>query len=313
MNSVLLKVRGNMSHPFTHPSAKPLLRRVAQLFEAPDTFILRDSNIVFVCGGPMDRSSMRSRFCEYAKTDLKILRVFLAEDAEKDYVSHDNPDFHNVGEFEKIIADVSDCLMIFPESPGSYAELGFFSAHEQLRKKILVVNDFTLQGEDSFISRGPVELIDKYSHFKPTIQMQFNADVDFTMVRQRLEKRISGSKRRRFESIAYNDLATKDKLFIVFAFVELLISISFEGLEYAFKSVFGHSNREDLKHLLSILVAAKLVDRKGAVNDHFSAVVGAQPFIEFESLNKPEFRLLVLNFYQQEFPDLAALCVEATT
>lgn len=299
-----------MSHPFSHPSAKSLLKRVAQLFEANDTYILKDSNIVFVCGGPMDEPSMRRQFCNYAKESLNTFRVFLAENAEKDYVTHDDPDFHNIGEFEEIIGGVSDCLIIFPESPGSYAELGFFSANEQLRKKLLVVNDSTLQGMDSFISRGPIELIDKHSNFKPTIQL-LNDNPNFGIIKQRLEKRINGSKRKRFQTTSYADLTTKDKLFIVFSFVELLISVSFDGLEYAFKSVFEHSKKDDIRHLLSILVAANLVVRQGPVHDHFSVTADAKPFMEFESLNKPEFRLQILAFYEKEFPEIAALCMGA--
>lgn len=300
-----------MSHPFSHPSAKSLLKRVAQLFKATDTYILKDSNIVFVCGGPMDKPSMRKKFCEYAKLTLTTLRVFLAEDAEKDYVTHDDPDFHNVGEFEEIIGDVSDCLIIFPESPGSYAELGYFSAREKLRKKILVVNKSTLQSSDSFISRGPIELIDKNSDFKPTIQLNFSRKPKFEIVKERLEKRIKGSKRKKFESTVYSALTPKEKLFIVFSFVELLIVVSLEGLDFAFKSVFGHSSTSDIRDLLSILVAAKLVVRIGHDHDQFSLAVDAKSFMEFESLNKPEFRLEVLAFYEKEFPEIAALITGA--
>ena len=306
-----------MGHPFSHPSAKSLLRRVAVLFSASDTFILKDSNIVFVCGGPLvkgsmdDKPSMRKLFCDYAKENLKILRLFLAEDAEKDYVSHDDPDFHNIGEFEEIIGSVSDCLIIFPESPGSFAELGYFSAQLKLRKKILIVNDYTLQGEDSFISRGPIEIIDKHSDFKPTIQMQFTQEANFDMVKKRLEKRITGSKRSKFQFTDYNSLTGKEKFFIVFSLVELFVTITFDALEFCFKSVFAHSNKEDLRHLLSILVAAKLVVRKGPLHDYFSVSIDAKPFIEFDSLNAQEFRLEVLEFYQREFPQVAVLCTES--
>ncbi len=107
-----------MGHPFTHPKARELLKRVAQSFRAQDTYILRDSNIVFVCGGPMNEPNMRPQFCEYAKTELPHLRIFLAEDAQKDYVRHIEPEFHNVAEFEDIIAEVSTCVIMFPESSG---------------------------------------------------------------------------------------------------------------------------------------------------------------------------------------------------
>jgi hypothetical protein len=115
-----------MSHPFLHPHGRELLKRVAQLFQSEHTYILRDSNIVFVCGGPIDTPCMRERFLDYARTELPHLRMFLAEVAEKDYVSNEEVALHNVGDFEEIIGHVSDCLIIFPESAGSFAELDFF-------------------------------------------------------------------------------------------------------------------------------------------------------------------------------------------
>jgi hypothetical protein len=121
-NSGLLRVRGQMSHPFTHPKGKELLKRVAQQFSGTGTYILRDSNIVFVCGGTND-DDMRPRFREYARVEIPHLRIFLAEDAQKDFVTHSEPQFHNIGEFEDIIGEVSDCIVLFPESPGSFAEL----------------------------------------------------------------------------------------------------------------------------------------------------------------------------------------------
>jgi hypothetical protein len=125
-----------LTHPFQHPLAKDFLKRVGKLFRSDKAFILRDSNIVFVCGGPMDGKSMRSRFIQYADVELTHLQMFLAENAEKDYVTHDDPEFHNVAEFEEVIGAVSDCLIIFPESAGSFAELGYFCQSRELRKEL---------------------------------------------------------------------------------------------------------------------------------------------------------------------------------
>jgi hypothetical protein len=163
-----------MGHPFQHPSIKEVLRRVAQLFFSDKAYILPDSNIVFVCGGPTsDGNSMRNRFLSYAMAELPHLRMFLAEDAEKDYVTHDDPEFHNVAEFEELIGAVSECVIIFPESAGSFAELGYFSKSPELRKKILIAHRLDLQSEDSFILRGPVDLLPNLPSFISRVRSGF--------------------------------------------------------------------------------------------------------------------------------------------
>jgi hypothetical protein len=69
-----------------------------------------------------------------------------------------------------------------------------FSKNEDLRKKILVVNDADLQGQDSFIRRGPVHLIDTHSKFNKEIQLEYNDNANFGLVKERLEKRVVGKK-----------------------------------------------------------------------------------------------------------------------
>ena len=61
-----------MSHPLKHPKAGELLTRVAQYFKADDTYILHDSSIIFVCGGPMDSPSMRPRFSYMPRQSCRI-------------------------------------------------------------------------------------------------------------------------------------------------------------------------------------------------------------------------------------------------
>lgn len=295
-----------MSHPFVHPQSRDLLKRVAQSFRSHKTYFLRDSNIVFVCGGPMDGRSMRSRFHDYARQELPHLRFFLAEDAQKDYVTHVEPAFHEIGEFEDIIGEVSDCVILFPESPGSYTELGYFSKNESFRKKLLIVNDATLQGQDSFVALGPISIIDKYSQFKPTIQIQHGAP-NFQLVKDRLANRISGKNRRKFTNVEYADLTLKEKFFIIFEIINLFQAVRFESIEYAFRSFFGNVNVAELKRLLSILVAANLVHRRGDELDFFCADRKSRSFMEFEELDTGQFRLEVLDFYEAHFPEIAAI------
>lgn len=293
-----------MSHPFMHSRGRDLLKRVAQSICSENTYFLRDSNIVFVCGGAMNSSTMRFRFCEFARTELPHLRIFLAEAAQQDYVTHVEPEFHAVSEFEDIIGEVSDCVVLFPESAGSYAELGYFSRNETLRKKLLIVNDATLQGQDSFIALGPIAIIDKHSRFKPTIQIQYT-DPNFQLVKDRLINRIAGKNRKKFSSFEYSKIETREKFFIIFEIINIFQALNFEAIEYSFRSIFGRVKKSELKRLLSILVAANLVNRRGDEQEYFCINRSARSFMDIEELDVGEFRLKVMEFYERHFPDAA--------
>jgi hypothetical protein len=296
-----------MSHPFLHPQGRELLKRVAQAFRSDSVYILRDSNIVFVCGGPIDEPSMRQRFLKYGNTELPHLRMFLAESAEKDFSTNEEATLHDVGEFEEIIGEIADCLIIFPESPGSYAELGFFSKNAELSKKILVVNNVDLQGKDSFIRRGPISRIDAVSKFRTEIQVTYGDGANFGLIRERLENRVVGKNRKRFEAKKYSDLTPRNTFFAIFEIVRLFQVISLEGIDYAFKSIFAHSKPSELKKLLSILIAAEFVRRGGKDQQYFCINRSVKSFVEFDNFNEVLFRVDLADLYAREFPDIAAV------
>lgn len=252
----------------------------------------------------MGTASMRQRFIDYATTELKHLQMFLAENAEKDYVTHDDPEFHNVAEFEDIIGGVSDCLIIFPESAGSFAELGYFCQSKQLRKRILVAHDAALQSSDSFILRGPVALIDDHSQFKPAVQISY-ANPDFSFIKLRIEKRITGKSRKPLKFEKYADVSPRERFFAVFELIRIFSVITLEGVEYAFKSVFGHASPSDIKHFLSILVAAERIERAGDHNQYFCYRFGSRPFMDFGSADIEALRLEVLDIYDTHFPEVS--------
>lgn len=63
------------------------------------------------------------------------------------------------------MASTADCVLIFVESPGSFAETGLFAALKKIRKKTFVVNTRKQSQKDSFLNQGPIRLIYKKSDF----------------------------------------------------------------------------------------------------------------------------------------------------
>jgi hypothetical protein len=62
---------------------------------------------------------------------------------------------------ENMLAESVDAILIIPESPGSFTELGAFANDERLRDKIICIQDEKYKKEKSFINYGPIRLIQK--------------------------------------------------------------------------------------------------------------------------------------------------------
>ena len=62
---------------------------------------------------------------------------------------------------ENLLADSVDVILIIPESPGSFAELGAFTNNEKLRTKIVCIIDENYKKNKSFINQGPIKLVKK--------------------------------------------------------------------------------------------------------------------------------------------------------
>lgn len=60
---------------------------------------------------------------------------------------------------ENLLAKSVDTIIMIPESPGSFAELGAFANDESLRKKMICILDIKYKKNKSFINQGPVKLV----------------------------------------------------------------------------------------------------------------------------------------------------------
>ena len=70
---------------------------------------------------------------------------------------------------EALIADVSDCILLFCESPGSFCELGAFTALPTVRSILSVAVDkrYRGSGAEGFLAKGPVADLEKASPLSP--------------------------------------------------------------------------------------------------------------------------------------------------
>ncbi|HLC01818.1 MAG TPA: retron St85 family effector protein [Anaerolineales bacterium] len=288
-----------MSHQFEHPAGVVLLEEIRSLFRTKAIFRVTARPIVFVCGGPVqgEPKTLRNQFLQWLRSELPDLLVVLAEDAFKYTYLHDPPETVNLSTFETIIAEVSDCVIIFLESCGSFAEIGYFSGTRDVSRKILVVNDPKYQATDSFANLGPISTIDRKSFLSPTIHIDPTAAVpDFSPVKQRLSRILERPHRKRFKWAPYVQLEQKDKFLVSLQMVSILRLVSFDGLRHSIKAVFDGSSPKELKRLVSVLLAAGYLRPK---NDYFELVPGRAALLQFDDTDLNSLTARVLYYYQR--------------
>lgn len=253
-----------MTHPFTHPESKGLRDRVSE-FVRVGLHRTAATNIIFVCGGEGDEH-LRPKFIRYMAENMPSYRAFRPEAAQEDFLEQDQDGVLNLSDFEELVSDLSLGIVLFAESPGSYAETGLFSALQNARKKTLVIMNGAMQGAGSFLSFGPVAVIASKSRLGAAIQLDYE-NPNFDQVRGRIEDRLKVGKS--YKTIGEKDFSDLDPLEImavIWFYVDLLQVCSVEDIIFSFNSVYkGHAGSERIRHILSVLIGAGLVQRVGPI------------------------------------------------
>lgn len=118
---------------------------------------------VFLCGKAFSppetyENTNRGIADKYLTTKSKDIFIVLSEKLWEDSFNS-NIDLLT---FEEFLAEVSDVIVLFVESPGSFCELGAFSYAEKLfSDKLIIVIDEKYKGDKSFIITGPTAKAEK--------------------------------------------------------------------------------------------------------------------------------------------------------
>lgn len=263
------------------------LEKLRNYFSRGDLFFSRDTHLCFVCGAAGEKlpgsgdPSLRAIFIRYVESrgDHKIVCV-RAETAATELLRQIDERGQNISVFEKTIAETVDSVLIFPESPGSFAELGYFSAHEQIARKSLVAVRIRYQ-ENSFITLGPVHAISRTSMYAPVpIALAEPPDDQMSLIAERLlgDSTNKRSYRQRFEKLPWKEYDSRQQLAIIDELIDLVGAITEVDLRHCIQSGFGAYDVSKLRLQLSILVATGRIVRNDD-GDIFARPRGA-PFIE---------------------------------
>lgn len=251
-----------MDHPLISEDQKGLRKRVVQFFHNSYK-VQRESNIVFVCGGNAPEH-MRPKFREYCELNDCKYEIFQPEFAMENLFSNGLKEPFDISDFEELVGSLSHCIVMFPEAAGSFAETGYFSARENLAKKIILVMDSGRQKDDSFISLGPAKKINEVSIYQPLIQMDYN-NPSFDMIISRIDSRNGLSKNRKLlKWTELSHLSDFEFFCLIFEIVNFLTISTIDDIEFMLRAMSSsHLSVPKFRQLTSILVGASYLEQVG--------------------------------------------------
>ena len=177
----------------------------------------------------------------------------------------------DLSKFESLISDLSHVIILFPESAGSYAEAGLFSAYSHIRKKTLMVIDEKYQYSDSFISLGPANSFNAHSIFRPNIFIDYDSKA-FDGVFDRIKRIGISKKKKKLLLSSFSELEPFEVLGLIQKVVSLLRLATSDDITYIFRAIFGnHLSTRKLNELISISVGAKFLLQKGEYGQYHSS------------------------------------------
>lgn len=115
---------------------------------------------VFLCGKKPDtKESYRDKIKQMLEEKVygTGIDVYYPEDIFEELLKGGSG--QNLLDLENLLATSVHVVVILPESPGSFAELGAFANSTALKDKLLVVLDAKFKKDKSFINLGPIKFL----------------------------------------------------------------------------------------------------------------------------------------------------------
>lgn len=236
----------------------------------------RSPRLIFLCGANKPEhlggglSERRSAVRSFIEKKISPSFVIVAEHFFETLTKHFKSQSNLLDE-EYFLSEIADDVIIILESESAFCELGAFS-HNDLREKVIVINNKKFYKSKSFINLGPIDAIDKSTKRNPIILY----DMEDTGIQlldgigdtfSELQKAINHNHKsikpvtsellqpsRRFE-------ANKSALMFAADFIYFNSPVTFKDLISSYKVIFPNWDSYDgLKKLISLLNGLNLIN-----------------------------------------------------
>lgn len=136
------------------------IKSIRDHLDSRDSKYITYPKFIFLCGKGFDKNikdsywgTNRGTIHRYMEKLLPDINIVLSEQLWEDGFNSKI----DLLTFEEFLAEVSDAIILFVESPGSFCELGAFAYADSLFcDKMIIVLDETYRHSRSFIATGPI-------------------------------------------------------------------------------------------------------------------------------------------------------------
>jgi hypothetical protein len=266
--------------------------------------------VVFVFGkaGENPSNSHRAKFLEYARGQkspfnfLTIERLYddLKKFANRTGVSAKRTDLVHL---ELRAIKQAHSLIVFPESVGSYAELGYFTAIKDTQVKMYIANHYGFHSENSYLNHL-IHVVHNNRDLRPLIYDWDNPNPEkyFQKILDNLSSNYEFNQHtRNFKNSELFPLA------ILYELIRIFPYLSFKQLEYSTKHILElyRENSFDLEGFtvnISMLVVTELIKRvEQEEKTYFIPTNKEYELVKFDLNEKEYIKFFELNLqYNQD-------------
>jgi hypothetical protein len=146
-----------MAKVFSESQLKDISKVITERIYVP---VYHKKRTIFLCGADIkDKSKGRSKMAALLEDNQSRIHYELLypESLFDDLLAGQGQ--QSLLALENILANSVDAIVLLPESPGSFAELGAFSNNTNLVNKLICVTDKRYKNKRSFLNYGPNRLI----------------------------------------------------------------------------------------------------------------------------------------------------------
>ena len=259
---------------------------------------------VLLCGKAYDpkdfAESNRGIITRYFQSKAKNVHIVLSESLWEEGFNS-NIDLLT---FEEFLAEISDLIILFVESPGSFCELGAFAYADKLfSDKLVIVIDEQRKGEKSFIITGPTAKAEKDG--SRVIYASYSALLSSSEIREVIEKKTnefaskSSLTNKRKINKDENKILISTFILEILEIIKLAQPVDRKDLLELYKAVKGFSsftfvkkneeqfhNEIKFEYIIKLLTTVRLIELKDNTIT-FSNQTDIQPFM-FEYSKRAE-------------------------
>jgi hypothetical protein len=283
-----------------HAQLTKIAEQLRRVVASRRVLVNKESFLAFVCGAGAnpENPGARDTFLEYARRHIADIEFFLAEDY---FAVHDGRLANDLLSMENEIAEYADCLIIFMESESALTELGAFCNSRELARIILAVNDKAHEHSQSFISLGPIAMLNRVSKFRPVLHSSLSM---VTKDANKIEARLRSAHSQRATKFGISDkrqfelAAKKLRLLFLYELIALFGPLTHQELISVLEISLNGGGFE-IRTELAMLRTLELVTQES--NLYFHSPAKLQRFLRFRGMDVNRARASVLRAYHKAY------------